>query len=71
MFVITDTIEPDSRAVNGGLGSITCLNETLVVRNSGRVHADVRALLASIRKTRATSQTKEGPPAVALPTRRP
>jgi hypothetical protein len=71
MFVITDTIEPDSWAVNGGLGSITCLNETLVVRNSGRVHADVRALLASIRKTRATSQTKEGPPAVALPTRRP
>jgi hypothetical protein len=44
--LIVETVEPDSWAANGGLGTIRAFHEMLVVRNSLRVHQALGGYLA-------------------------
>lgn len=45
--IITTAIEPDSWAVNGGLGTISAFRGTLVIRNSPLVHQKIGGYLRS------------------------
>ncbi len=46
---IVETIEPDSWAENGGLGTIACFGDRLIVRNTETVQQETCRLLADIR----------------------
>ena len=47
--LVVDTIEPDSWAQNGGLGTIHYYRGSFVVRNSAAVHRALQALLDDLR----------------------
>ena len=53
--LITDTVEPDSWIVNGGIGTIRFINDRIVARNHSRAHAQTDRFLAELRRHNAVA----------------
>ncbi|MCH7871524.1 MAG: hypothetical protein IID33_07470 [Planctomycetes bacterium] len=60
--LVTDSVDPDSWMVNGGLGTVAFIADRLVLRNGTRAHAVLDKLLTQMRAHRAAAKPREALP---------